>query len=92
MSILQNQGIRQGQWLWVTRLSKLPDSIIPGSARSISTGPVWSCWEQFGDKIDWAFNPTTQPDSNWPRNHEWTWQLSRHRMWLDLGRAFYATG
>jgi len=47
---------------------------------------------QFGEKIDWAFNPTAQPDSKWPVNHEWTWQLSRHPMWMDLGRAFYATG
>ena len=46
----------------------------------------------FGETIDWSFNPTTQPDSKWPRNHEWTWQLSRHPMWIDLGRAFYATG
>lgn len=53
-----------------------------------SIGIEW----QFGDKIDWAFNPTTQPDSKWPRNHEWTWQLSRHPMWLDLCRAYYATG
>jgi len=56
--------------------------------RFTSIGIPW----QFGDTIDWAFNPTTQPDSKWPRNHEWTWQLSRHPMWLDLGRAFYATG
>lgn len=46
----------------------------------------------FGDAIDWSFNPTTQRDSKWPANHEWTWQLSRHPMWVDLGRAFYATG
>ena len=56
--------------------------------RFTSIGIPW----QFGDQIDWAFNPTTQPDSKWPRNHEWTWQLSRHAMWLDLARAFYATG
>lgn len=56
--------------------------------RFTSIGIPW----QFGDQIDWAFNPTTQPDSKWPRNHEWTWQLSRHPMWLDLARAFYATG
>ncbi len=56
--------------------------------RFTSIGIPW----QFGDKIDWAFNPTTQPDSKWPRNHEWTWQLSRHAVWLDLARAFYATG
>jgi hypothetical protein len=47
---------------------------------------------QFGERIDWSFNPTTQPGSKWPRNHEWTWQLSRHPMWNDLSRAFYATG
>jgi hypothetical protein len=46
----------------------------------------------FGGTIDWAFNPTTQPGSKWPANHEWTWQLSRHPMWVDLGRAYYATG
>jgi len=56
--------------------------------RFTSIGIPW----QFGDKIDWAFNPTTQPGSKWPRNHEWTWQLSRHPMWVDLSRAFYATG
>jgi len=53
-----------------------------------SIGIEWT----FGDAIDWSFNPTTQPGSKWPANHEWTWQLSRHPMWLDLGRAFYATG
>ena len=53
-----------------------------------SIGIEWS----FGETIDWAFNPTTQPDSTWPANHEWTWQLSRHAMWVDLGRAWYATG
>lgn len=56
--------------------------------RLTSIGIEW----QFGEKIDWSFNPTAQPDSKWPRNHEWTWQLSRHAMWTDLGRAFYATG
>ncbi len=53
-----------------------------------SIGIEWA----FGDTIDWSFNPTTQPGSKWPRNHEWTWQLSRHSTWVDLGRAFYATG
>jgi hypothetical protein len=56
--------------------------------RFTSIGIPW----QFGERIDWEFNPTTQPGSKWPRNHEWTWQLSRHPMWLDLARAFYATG
>lgn len=53
-----------------------------------SIGIEW----QFGDKIDWSFNPTTQPDSKWPRNNEWTWQFSRHAMWNELSRAFRATG
>jgi len=53
-----------------------------------SIGIEWT----FGETIDWAFNPTTQPNSKWPANHEWTWQLSRHAMWVDLGRALYATG
>ncbi len=48
-------------------------------------------WE-FGERIDWAFNPTTQPDSKWPRNHEWTWQLNRHAEWTALAQAFYDTG
>jgi hypothetical protein len=47
---------------------------------------------QFGKSIDWAFNPTTQPGSKWPRNHEWTWQFNRHLQWVALARAFYATG
>ena len=56
--------------------------------RLSSIGMPW----QFGPKIDWAFNPTTQPDSKWPVNHEWTWQLSRHEVWLALARAYTATG
>ncbi|MCX5683899.1 MAG: alginate lyase family protein, partial [Planctomycetota bacterium] len=56
--------------------------------RLSSIGIPW----QFGPEIDWAFNPTTQPDSKWPVNHEWTWQLSRHAAWLDLARAYMATG
>ncbi len=46
----------------------------------------------FGARIDWAFNPTTTPDSRWPANKEWTWQLSRHGAWVHLARAFHATG
>ena len=56
--------------------------------RFSSIGIPW----QFGATIDWSFNPTTQPDASWPRNHEWTWQLSRHVVWVDLGQAFHATG
>ncbi|MCX7819118.1 MAG: heparinase II/III family protein [Kiritimatiellae bacterium] len=53
-----------------------------------SIGIVW----QFGETVDWGFNPTTQPDSRWAANHEWTWQLNRHRAWLDLASAYYETG
>lgn len=56
--------------------------------RVSSIGIDW----QFGDKIDWSFNPTTAPDSKWPANHEWTWQLSRHSAWLSLSQAFRDTG
>ncbi len=53
-----------------------------------SLGLEW----QFGDEIDWAFNPTTQPNSKWARNHEWTWQFNRHTQWVALAKAFYDTG
>lgn len=53
-----------------------------------SIGISW----QFGETVDWGFNPTTQPDSKWPVNHEWTWQLNRHAAWLVLARAFHDTG
>ena len=36
------------------------------------------------DGIDWAFNPTKDP--------EWTWQFNRHSAWLALGDAYRATG
>lgn len=56
--------------------------------RMTSIGIPW----QFGEKIDWRFNPTTQPGSKWAANHEWTWQLSRHAAWLDLCEAWRASG
>ncbi len=74
-------------------VGKDPKRRVAGAEKALrhtfnSIGIEWT----FGDAIDWAFNPTTQPGSKWPANHEWTWQLSRHAMWVDLGRAFYATG
>jgi hypothetical protein len=63
-----------------------PEKIL--AHRLSSIGIDW----QFGETIDWSFNPTTQPDSKWARNHEWTWQLNRHVMWLALGHAFSASG
>ena len=41
---------------------------------------------QFGERIDWSINPTKL------KYNEWTWQLSRHPMWVDLQRAYWATG
>jgi Heparinase II/III N-terminus/Heparinase II/III-like protein len=53
-----------------------------------SIGIPW----HFGDKIDWRFNPTTEPGSKWPANHEWTWQFNRHAAWTALARTYSATG
>jgi len=47
---------------------------------------------RFGDKIDWAYNPTTQPGSPYAPDHEWTWQLNRHGAWTCLAAAYNATG
>ena len=41
---------------------------------------------QFGKRIDWSINPTPLL---YP---EWTWQLSRHPMWVALKDAYWATG
>ncbi len=46
----------------------------------------------FGETIDWAFNPTTQPGSPHAADHEWTWQLNRHSAWSALARAYNKTG
>lgn len=46
----------------------------------------------FGDTIDWAFNPTTQPGSPHAADHEWTWQFNRHSAWSALARAYNKTG
>ncbi len=46
----------------------------------------------FGDTIDWAYNPTTQPGSPHAADHEWTWQLNRHPFWVSLARAYDSTG
>lgn len=39
---------------------------------------------QFKGDIDWQINPFGDP--------EWTFMLSRHKYWIDLGRAYYLTG
>jgi hypothetical protein len=81
-------------WTFDPRVvGKDPRRRVPGADKALqhrlsSIGIEWA----FGESIDWSLNPTTQPDSKWPANHEWTWQLSRHPMWVDLGRAYYATG
>ena len=40
----------------------------------------------FSKTINWSINPTK------PYYKEWTWQLSRHPYWMDLGKAYWATG
>lgn len=45
---------------------------------------------QFGPRIDWAFDKTTEPGL--APNNEWTWQLNRHAEWLALSRAYRDTG
>jgi hypothetical protein len=47
---------------------------------------------QFGDRIDWSYNPTTQPGSPNAVDYEWTWQLSRHEMWVALAKAYNTSG
>ena len=46
----------------------------------------------FQGEVDWYFNPTTTPDSEHPRDNEWTWQLNRHSAFSSLSRAYRATG
>ncbi len=40
-------------------------------------------------RFDFLFNPTIK---NPPVNHEWLWQLNRHRWWSEMARAFAETG
>ena len=47
---------------------------------------------QFGPEIDWTFDLTTAPGSNYAPNNEWTWQLNRHADWSALARAYRDTG
>jgi len=47
---------------------------------------------RFEGEIDWAYNPTAEPDSAYPVDHEWTWQFNRHSHWVSLGRAYRQTG
>lgn len=43
-------------------------------------------WHDFGDEIDWRINPMPNQYA------EWTWQLSRHSFWAQLGQAYWQTG
>lgn len=47
---------------------------------------------QFGEEIDWRYNPTTQEGSKYAMDHEWTWVLNRHAMWRDLAQAYLVSG
>jgi hypothetical protein len=46
----------------------------------------------FGPVIDWHFDKTAGPGSQYPPNNEWTWQLNRHAEWTALSRAYRDTG
>ena len=41
-----------------------------------------------GGAIDWLHNPTTGASAS----HEWVWSLNRHATWVQVARAFQATG
>ncbi|MBN2310245.1 MAG: alginate lyase family protein, partial [Candidatus Hydrogenedentes bacterium] len=47
---------------------------------------------EFDGPIDWAHNPTAEPDSERAHNPEWTWQFNRHPFWQSLGWAYWETG
>ena len=46
----------------------------------------------FGPVIDWHFDKTAEPGSQYAPNNEWTWQLNRHNEWTGLSRAYRDTG
>jgi hypothetical protein len=75
------------RWGW-DPASRDPAAEAALAHRFSSIGIEW----QFGERIDWAFNPTTQTNSKWAQNHEWTWQFNRHPAWTALARTFSATG
>lgn len=93
------------EWLWPWRgrdLDKLPE------ARELDDLTIYGREEAdaavehrftlvgvehaFDGPIDWRYNPTAAPDSEYAVNHEWTWVLNRQRFWLAMGRAWWATG
>jgi len=45
----------------------------------------------FPGTIDWSFNVTTQPGSQYAANYEWTWQLNRMPEWIAMAQAYSAT-
>ncbi len=47
---------------------------------------------QYGERIDWKFDPTSLPDSPVAYTPEWTWSANRHRTWVAMAKAYTATG
>ena len=43
-----------------------------------------SVYHQYEGEIDWTLNPINY--------REWPWQLNRHHIWVQLSRAYWATG
>jgi hypothetical protein len=71
--------------------SEAPESMIKRCNRYVNN-ELSSCgvWHDFGDDIDWTYNATKKNKEGWTR--EWTWQLSRHGYWRELGEAYWLTG
>lgn len=47
---------------------------------------------QFGDRIDWSFDPTSLPTSPIAQTREWTWAANRHYTWVALAQAYTVMG
>jgi len=70
------------------RHASRPAGVDTRAADRVVAHELTSCGiaHQFGPDIDWSINPTPL------RYPEWTWQLSRHAIWVSLARAYWATG
>ena len=80
------------RWHFDWRQGRSPTSRNPGfnleMADKFAANCLVSCgiWHPFGERIEWDLNPTEN------HYHEWTWGLSRHVFWQELGKAYWASG
>lgn len=65
---------------------KRPDGVDTSDADRILQRdlPSVGVYHKFEGEIDWNLNPIDYK--------EWPWQLNRHPFWVQLGRAYWATG